>query len=187
MLRVLSVVDINLRVYPGRSPSIGVILVGSCVGLLLFAAGCGGGGSKQEAKGQTVTTSLYEFQAPADWKATVAGRNSIAKQSADTLASVTVLPTLKAYRPKLFPELVGELDRLTGELAGKLHGRVTGQQTTLVAGGRVRQYKITHGDLVDELTFVFRGKEEYLLTCRWHAKDGRPQACDRLTASFRFR
>lgn len=134
-----------------------------------------------------MTTPLYVFQAPSDWKKTVSGRNAIARQDADTLASVTVLPTVKAYRPALFPRLIRELDRVTGELAGRLQGKVTGKQTMTVAGGRVRQYRIEHGDLVDELTFVFRGKEEYLLTCRWKSKDGRPDACDLLTAGFRLR
>jgi len=164
-----------------------VILAGSCAGLaLLVAAGCGGG-SKHEAKEQTVTTPLYTYQAPADWTATVAGRNSIVKNGPDTLVSVTVLPTLKVYRPKLFPRLIGELDEVTGELAGRLQGRLTAKATMLVAGGRVRQYRITHGDLVDQLTFVFRGKQEFLLTCRWQQKDGRPAACDRQTSSFRLR
>jgi hypothetical protein len=163
-----------------------VILAGSCAGLLLLAAGCGGGSSRQ-ASAQTVTTPLYAFQAPGDWKATVAGPSSIVKSAPDTLVSVTVLPTLKAYRPALFPRVISELDRITGVFAGRLQGRVTARQTMLVAGGKVRRYQITHGDLVDQLTFVFRDKQEFLLTCRWKAKDGRPDACDQQTSSFRLR
>ena len=163
-----------------------MILAGSCVGLVLLAAGCGGS-AKHEAKAQRVATPLYTYQAPSDWKSTVAGQNSIVKNGPDTLVSVTVLPTLKVYRPALFPRLIGELDGVTGQLAGRLQGQVTAKKTMLVAGRRVRQYQITHGDLVDELTFVFRGKQEFLLTCRWKQKDGRPAACDQETTSFRLR
>lgn len=157
------------------------------MGLLLLASGCGGSSSGHNGKGQTVTTPLYTYQAPGDWQATVAGRNAIVKNGPDTLVSVTLLPTLKPYRPALFPQLIGELDRITGVFAGRLQGRVTARQTILVAGGKVRQYEITHRDLVDRLTFVFRGKQEFLLTCRWKAKDGRPDACDQQTSTFRIR
>lgn len=158
--------------------------------VLLLGAGCGGGsgsGSGHEASGQTVTAPLYTFQAPSDWKATVSGPNAIVKKEPDTLVSATVLPTVKVYRPKLFPRLVGELDRVTGTFAERLQGRVTAKKTMLVAGGRVRQYQVTHDDIVDQLTFVFRGKQEFLLTCRWRTKDGRPDACDQQTSTFRLR
>ena len=134
-----------------------------------------------------MTASLNSYQAPADWEATVSGRGSLVKSDPDTLVSVAVLPTVKAYRPKLFPQLIGELDRITGVFAGRLQGRVTERKTTFVAGSKVRQYRISHGDLVDQLTFVFRDKLEYLLTCRWKTKDGRPGACDLQTSTFRLR
>ncbi len=175
--------------YP--QPKFGKRALAAAAGAVLVAvSGCGGGGgggAVQEQDTAVVKADGYEFRAPADWSATVAGRNAIAKQDAVTLVAVTVLPTVKSYNPKLFARLVGELDRVTGTLAGRLEGRVTARRTTVVAGRRVRQYQIAHADLVDRLTFVFEGKTEYLLTCRWRKADGEPSACATLTSSFTLR
>ncbi len=118
---------------------------------------------------------------------TAAARATVAKRDVATLVSVTVLPLVRAYRPALFPRVIGELDRVAGTLAGRLHGTVGSKRTITASGGKVRQYEIDHGELVDRLTFVFRGKREYLLTCRWRKQDGAPPACDRLVSSFRLR
>ena len=109
------------------------------------------------------------------------------KRDEATLVSVTVLPLVRAYRPALFPRVVGELDRVAATLATRLHGTVTARRTVVVAGGRVRQYEIAHDQLVDRLTFVLRDKQEFLLTCRWRRQDGEPAACAQLAASFSFR
>jgi hypothetical protein len=155
--------------------------------LLTLPAGCGGGGAKQEPAGRLIAGKGFEFSAPSDWAPTVTSRAAVVKHDAVTLVSVTVLPLVKPYRPRLFPRVVGELDRVARDLAGRLQGRVTERRTIVVAGGRVRQYEITHGELVDRLTFVLRGKQEFLLTCRWRKQDGEPAACPQLASSFRFR
>jgi hypothetical protein len=82
--------------------------------------------------------------------------------------------------------VVVELDRVAETLAKRLHGSVTARQTTVVAGRRVRTYELTHDDLVDRLTFVLRGRDEFLLTCRWQTADGEPAACAELVTSFRL-
>jgi hypothetical protein len=160
-----------------------------CAGLALLtlSAGCGGGGAEREPAGRLIAGKGFEFSAPSDWAPTVTSRAAVVKQDAVTLVSVTALPLVKPYRPRLFPRVVGELDRVARELAGRLQGRVTERRTIVVAGGRVRQYEITHGELVDRLTFVLRGKQEFLLTCRWRKQDAEPAACPQLASSFRFR
>jgi hypothetical protein len=155
--------------------------------LLTLSAGCGGGGGGGESAGRLVTGRGFAFSAPSDWASTRTPRAAVVKQDAVTLVSVTVLPLVKAYRPQLFPRVVGELDRVATELARRLQGSVTGRRTIVVAGRRVRQYEITHGELVDRLTFVLRGKQEFLLTCRWRKQDGEPAACPQLASSFRLR
>ena len=156
--------------------------------LLTLLAGCGGGGGAEpESSGRLITSGGYKFSAPSDWAATLTSRAAVVKQDEVTLVSVTVLPLVKRYRPQLFPRVVGELDRVARELAGRLQGRVTERRTIVAAGGRVRQYQITHGELVDRLTFVLRGKKEFLLTCRWRKQDGEPAACAQLASSFKLR
>lgn len=162
-------------------------LCGASLAAVAFVAGCGGGGGRKESAGRLVTGAGFAFRAPSDWAPTVTPRAAVAKRDEVTLVSVTVLPLLKPYRPRLFPRVVGELDRVAGVLARRLRGRVTIRRTTVVAGGRVRQYQITHGGLVDRLTFVLRGKREFLLTCRWRRQDGEPAACAQLLSSFSFR
>jgi hypothetical protein len=174
-------------VYPQHNQRKRAILLCGSLALVTLAAGCGGGGSaRQEPGGRLISGRGFEFNAPSDWVPTLAPRAAVVKRDAVTLVSVTVLPLVKPYRPQLFPRVIGELDRLAGELAGRLQGRVTERRSIIVAGGRVRQYQITHGEFVDRLTFVLRGKQEFLLTCRWRKQDGEPAACPQLASSFRF-
>jgi hypothetical protein len=192
MLRILSVAagmeTIGTRVYPERNHRKRVILLCVSVTLLAVAAGCGGGGStEQRAGARLITGKGFEFSAPSDWAPALTATAAVVKRDAVTLVSVTVLPLVKPYRPQLFPRVVGELDRVAGELAGRLQGRVTERRTVIVAGRRVRQYQITHGEFADRLTFVLRDKQEFLLTCRWRKRDGEPAACLQLASSFRLR
>ena len=157
----------------------------------LLAAGCGGGGGSASTtapalSGQKVQGSGFSFQAPEDWKTTVTETSATASDDADTLVSVTVLPLLKPYKPALFPRVVTELDRVTKTLAAKLRGELTSSRTIEAAGGRAREYEISHGELVDRVTFVLRAKREYELVCRWREADGEPSACDQLVGSFSF-
>jgi hypothetical protein len=181
---------IGTRVYPQRNHRKRVILLSASLALVPLTAGCGGGagGAKtEEAAGRLIAGRGFAFSAPSDWTPSLASRAAVVKRDAVTLVSVTVLPLVKPYRPALFPQVVIELDGVARELAGRLQGRVTGRRTIVVAGGRVRQYQIAHADLVDRLTFVLRGKKEFLLTCRWRKQDGEPAACPQLTSSFRLR
>jgi len=177
------------RVYPEHNHRKRVILLCATLASVTLAAGCGGGGGGSTGRepGRLITGRGFEFRAPSDWVATMAPRAAVVKRDAVTLVSVTVLPLVKPYRTQLFPRVVGELDRLAGELAGRLQGRVTERRTIIAAGERVRQYEIAHGEFVDRLTFVLRGKQEFLLTCRWRKQDGEPAACPQLASSFRFR
>ena len=154
-----------------------------------MVAGCGGeggGAAKPTDTGRLVSGDGYTYRAPSDWNVTTAARATVAKRDEATLVSVTVLPLVRAYRPALFPRVIRELDRVASTLAGRLHGAVASRRTMVVSGRKVRQYEIDHGELADRLTFVLRGKREYLLTCRWRKQDGVPAACGRLASSFRL-
>ncbi len=157
--------------------------------LAALVGGCGGGGNttKPAEAGRLVSGDGFTYRAPSDWTVTIASHVTAAKHDQVTLVSVTVLPLVRAYRPALFPRVIGEVDRLADTLASRLHGSVASRRTIALAGGKVRQYEIDHGGLVDRLTFVFRGKREYLLTCRWRNRDGEPAACTRLVSSFSLR
>jgi hypothetical protein len=176
-------------VYPQGNHRKRVIFLCAGLALLALAAGCGGGGgsTKREPGGRVITGTGFAFSAPSDWAPALTAKAAVVKRDAITLVSVTVLPLVKPYRPQLFPRVVGELDRLAMELAGRLQGRVTERRTVIVAGMRVRQYQITHGELVDRLTFVLRDQQEFLLTCRWRKQDGEPPACAQLASTFRLR
>jgi hypothetical protein len=187
MLRVLSVVAIDLRVYPPGNYRKRAALFAASLALGAILAGCGGGGGAKQPAGKLVTAPDFTFRAPSDWLTAVTARTATAKPDEVTLVSVTVLPLVKAYRPKLFPRVTEELDRVAQTLGKRLHGSVTARRTTLVAGRRVRQYEITHDELVDRLTFVLRDKQEFLLTCRWRKQDGEPAACAQLASSFKLR
>jgi hypothetical protein len=190
MFRVLSVVDPS-RVYPQRKRRKPPAAVAAVLALALTAAGCGGGGGggateTSAARGQVVSGTGFAFRAPADWKAAV-GATSSSARLAESVVSVTVLPLVKPYRIALFPAVAKELDRVASTYAATLKGKVTSRRTVEVGGRQAREYVIEHGDLVDRITFVLRGKRSYQLTCRWRSADGEPAACAQLAASFAFR
>ena len=190
MFRVLSVVDPS-RVYPQRNRRKRPAVVAGALLLLLAAAGCGGGGGGTSATtaagGQEVGGTGFVFRAPEDWQKTVRATSASAQRDPSTLVSVIVLPLVKPYRIALFPQVAKELDRVADTYAANLKGTVTSRRTLEVAGRKAREYRIAHGDLVDLITFVLRGRRSYQLTCRWRKPDGEPDACAQLAASFRFR
>jgi hypothetical protein len=159
--------------------------------LILVAAGCGGGASSSTeaptGSGETVSGPGFSFQAPVDWTTKTLATSAEARQGPSTVVSVTVLPLLKPYRLALFPRVAKELDRVAATYAANVKGSVASRRTVEVAGRKARQYEITHGDLVDRITFLLRGRRNFQLTCRWQSADGQPAACDQLTSTFAFR
>jgi hypothetical protein len=162
----------------------------AALALLVGVAGCGGaGGGKAEsnaASGQAVSGPGFSFQAPKDWSVKASPTSAEARQDT-SIVSVTVLPLVKRYRLALFPRVVKELDRVASTYAANVKGSVTSRRTVDVAGRRAREYVITHGDLVDRITFLLRGKRSFQLTCRWRSGNAASDACDQLAATFVFR
>ncbi|HZO63345.1 MAG TPA: hypothetical protein VFB35_10240 [Gaiellaceae bacterium] len=176
--------------YPQRNRRKRAAWYGALLALLLGAAGCGGGGAattQTEPAGKAVNGAGFTFRAPPDWTTVVGPTGSSARHDPSTLVSVAVLPLVKLYRLALFPKVVKELDRVADTYAANLKGRVTSRRTVEVAGRQAREYRVAHGDLVDAVTFVLRGKRNFQLTCRWRDSDGEPAACAQLAASFAFR
>ena len=187
MFRILSVVDLS-RVYPQRNSRKRPVCVAVVLALALAAAGCGGGGTTTApSTGRTVTGNGFTYLAPEDWTTTVQPTSASARQDESTLVTVAVLPLVKPYRAALFPRVAKELDRVASTYAANLKGEVTSRRTVDVGGRQAREYRVEHGDLVDLITFVLRGKRSYQLTCRWRADDGEPGACSLLSSSFAFR
>jgi hypothetical protein len=166
------------------------LLLTSGLTLAVLVSGCGGGGARTTTRplaGKVVTGPGFTFRAPSAWAATVSAREAVARGNRVTLVSVTVLPLAKRYRPKLFPKVAGELDRVAASYAALLKGKVVARRTAVVAGGRVRQYDIAHGELLDRLTFVLHGKTNDQLICRWRKTAAEPAACSMLLRSFKHR
>ena len=170
--------------------------------LLLFAtlalvAGCGGGGGGEgtttQASGQRVVGAGFTFSAPSSWKVSHDARSATVKPGGDepTLASVTGLKLRTRYAPRLYAKVSKELDSVTSSLADKLNGKVIARRDVVASGIRSRQYDLAYekdGEgLVDRITFVLKGKDEYYVLCRWLADRGKPEACGLLLRTFATR
>jgi hypothetical protein len=191
MFRVLSVVDPS-RVYPHRNRRKRAACVVGAVLVVLAASGCGGGGGDGTTEaaptgGQQVRGTGFTFRAPEGWKRTVGATTASARKDPSTVVSVVVLPLVRPYRIALFPQVTKELDRVADTYAANLKGTVGSRRTVEVADRQAREYRVAHGDLVDLITFVLRGRRSYQLTCRWRESGGQPDACAQLSASFAFR
>ena len=151
---------------------------------VVVLAGCGGGAAAPSL--QSVSGSGYRFAAPAGWRVTHAARMTSAAKGQD-LVSVTVFTLGRPFRPVLWQQTVPELDRVASQLAGQLGGRVTKLQGGVLAGHRSRSYDIafTRGGqaLVERIAFVFSGRREYQLLCRFGGDDS---ACRDFRTSFRL-
>ena len=179
--------------YPRRSLS--WIVAGACVIVSLGAlTACGGGGSSGSSKGeQLLRGPNFSFRAPADWK--VVRRNTTVGASPRPLApevvSVSVFRTTKPYRPDLFQKAIKELDATAMDLATRLHGTVKSKATVQLQGQKVRQYVIAYkkgdDDVLERITFLFKGRTEYYLLCQWKASDDEPASCMRLLKTFKLR
>jgi hypothetical protein len=155
------------------------------LGLAVLAAGCGGGEEPEES---LVRGTGYTFSAPADWTISRRGRE-VRVASGLELVSVTRFALVRAYRPELWETVLPELDRAAAQLAQQQNGTISAAQTVTIAGRRARRYDVAYEhdgrELVERISFVLRGKTEYLLLCRYE-RGGDAEACDRFLRSFRL-
>jgi hypothetical protein len=188
--------SIASRVYPRPETRKRFIL--ASFALVALLAGCGGGGgggetTTTEAAGRRVTGPGFTFSAPESWQVSRQPRAVAIKPGGDepTLASVTALTLRSKYRPALFAKVSKELDAVTNALAGKLDGKVIARRNVVTSGIRARQYDLAYereGEgLVDRITFVLRGTNEYYVLCRWRADEGERAACGLLLRTFAAR
>jgi hypothetical protein len=180
-------------VYPRRFLSL--IVAGACAFVTLGTlAACGGGGSSDRSSKteQLLRGEGFSFRAPGDWK--VVRRDSTVAASPKPLApevvSVAVFPTTKPYDPSLFAKATVELDRVASDLATRQQGTVRSKTTTTFQGEKVRQYLIAYNkngeDVLERITFFFKGRTEYYLLCQWKASDDEPASCARLLKTFKL-
>ena len=113
-----------------------------------------------------------------------------ADEGSQELASVTVFPLVKPYRPTLWPKASRELDDVTGKLAASLGGKLEREPETVRVGGlRGRRYEVAYEregtQLRQRLTLLLTRRTEYQLLCRWDRGDDPPEACDVLESTFR--
>jgi hypothetical protein len=168
---------------PGGSPCKQAVL---CAVIVL--AGCGGGG-KAESGSHVVRGTGYRFEAPADWTIVRSGRQVQAAEGGGSLALVAVsrFPLLHRAEQKLSQKAVKELDRLVTGLAAQQNGSIVSSENTEIAAREARRYEFEYESrgksLVERVAFVFRGKTEYFLLCRFEQK-GDTGPCDRLLESF---
>jgi hypothetical protein len=158
-----------------------------CKQALLLAsvilAGCGGSSApKQQTQWQTVRGTGFAFQAPAGWKVEHA-KNRISATHRTELVQVATFPLIKPYDDKLFGRVATELHSRMADIARQTGGKLSAQRTVTADGVRSHAYDVTAGAQVDEYTFVFSGKREYLLLCRRTSSDG-AGFCTQLVKSF---
>jgi hypothetical protein len=155
----------------------------------LLLAGCGGGKGDAEQAAQVVRGTGYRFEAPAGWKVVRSGTQVQAADGGSNLALISVsrFPLLHAAGPKLTPKVKEELDQVADGVADQQNGRMLLAETTEVANREARRYEVAFRSrgkqLIERLVFVLRGKEEYLLLCRYEEK-GDTGPCDGLAESF---
>jgi hypothetical protein len=150
-----------------------------------LASGCGGGNGPEE---RTIQGPGYTFSAPAAWTVSRKGREVRAASGVE-LVSVTRFALVRSFRPELWDTVLPELDRAAADLARQQAGTISEAQTVTIAGRRARRYEVAYEhegrELVERISFVLRGKTEYLLLCRYE-RGGETEACDRLLTSFRL-
>jgi len=147
---------------------------------MLVLAGCGGGGA---GGWQTLSGDGFRFGAPPDWIGTQTSGGLAAAHGPIDRVQVQKFRLVKPYRSTLFAAAGRELDRVTAQVARQLHGHVTAGTTIEVAKMDARSYRVTYGKLVEEITYVLDGREEYELLCRRAASAG-DDVCSRFLRSF---
>jgi hypothetical protein len=154
--------------------------------LLLAAAilaGCGGSGAtKQQTQWETVRGTGFAFQTPAGWKVERV-KNRVSATRGTELVQVATFPLLNPYDDKLFGRVATELHARMADIARQTGGKLSAQRTVIADGVRSHAYDVTAGAQVDEYTFVFSGKREYLLLCRRNSSRG-AGFCKQLVTSF---
>jgi hypothetical protein len=160
--------------------------------LALVLAGCGGGGGKKKPiVTQRVTGPGFAFEVPDGWQVTRKTRTiTVApRQAGPELVQVLYFRLSKPFKPSLWPKVVREIDAVAKQLAEQLKGTVNPGSTVRVGGIRGRQYELSYTkgglELRERITFLLRARREFELLCQWSTKDGEPEACGVLTASFR--
>jgi hypothetical protein len=165
------------RVNPRKRAFLGAAVV--------LASGCGADPGPEE---QTIQGTGYAFSAPADWSVSRRSREVRAASGVD-LVSVTRFALVRSFRPELWDTVLPELDRTAAALAREQNGRISEAQTVTIAGMRARRYEVLYEhegrELAERISFVLRGKTEYLLLCRYE-RGGDTEACDRFLTSFRL-
>src|SRR4029079_590374 len=147
----------------------------------------------RQAPGGRAVVPGFRSLAPDSWKVSHDARSATVKPGGDepTLASVTALKLRPRYAPRLYAKVSKELDSVTSSLADKLNGKVIARRDVVASGIRSRQYELAYekdGEgLVDRITFVLKGKDEYYVLCRWLADRGEPEACSLLLRTFSTR
>jgi hypothetical protein len=155
-----------------------VLLLGTVI-----VAGCGGSSApKQQSQWQTVRGAGFTFEAPAGWKVEHA-KSRVSATHGSELVQVSTFPLIKAYDAKLFGRVATELGARMQDIARQTGGKLSSSRTVTAGGVRSHSYDVTAGNQVDEYTFVFSGKREYLLLCRRMSSDG-ADFCSRLVTSF---
>jgi hypothetical protein len=154
----------------------------------LLLAGCGGGGGGEQPA-QVVRGTGYRFEAPAGWSIVRSGRQVQAAEGGKSLALVSVsrFPLLRKAEEPLSPKVTKELDRLVTGLAAQQHGSIVSSENTQIAGREARRYEFEYEvrgkPLAERVSFVFRGKTEYFLLCRFD-RGGDTKPCDELLRTF---
>lgn len=161
----------------------------------LFLAACGGGSkSSPPAANAVVKGSGFRFEAPPGWRTTRTGASVVVRQDAagTALVSATAFVLLKPYSPKLFARAAQELDGVAAKLAAQAHSTIAESKTVVVAGERVRSYRLTvkptsGAPFVEQIGFVLHGKHEVQLLCRAPVGANDPDgACALLYSTFRL-
>jgi hypothetical protein len=158
-------------------------------------AGCGGeSGVSGPVVSKTVRGPGFTFAAPEGRELARTPRSvSVlpAEAGSQELASVTIFPLVKPFRPALWPQASRELDKVAGQLADTLGGELEQEpETVRLAGLRGRRYEIAYEregvELRQRLTLLLSRRTEYQLLCRWPADGETPDVCERLETSFRL-
>ena len=135
----------------------------------------------------------YVFRAPADHEIERSQRVvtlASPDKGSTELESVSRYPLIKPFRRTLWPGVRTELDGAVDKLNAGLSGTIESRQDVRVGGRLGRRYEVAYeraGQAMRQrITFVFRGREEYQLLCRYADAEAAPRACTLLEETFRL-